>query len=85
MAKVDFSQVEFYTETRVLGHTFGALVSGRQVQIDRDGVWAGNGTLARDGADNEMWAIHNCAADLGEAVYDALDGAISRKMNEIIG
>ncbi len=40
------------------------------VSIDADGVWAGFGTLSR------TLRIEDCAADLGEDVYVALEAEI---------
>ena len=46
-------------------------IDGETVSISADGVWVGRGRW--NGA-----AIEDCAADLGDDVYDALDAAIAR-------
>lgn len=51
--------------------TFTATVEGDRVTISADGVWAGEGKWAAD-----RGVIEDCAADLGDDVYDALDAAL---------
>ena len=49
--------------------TYTADIDGDKVTISRDGVRSGNG----------RWSgtrIEGCTADLGDAVYEALDGAL---------
>lgn len=53
-------------------HTYTATLHGEIVTIERDGIWAGEGVYA-DGQ------IRDCAADLDEAIYKALEQALAAR------
>lgn len=69
----------------VAGVGYSVDLAGERVTIYREGVWAGDGRVdatvedVRNGARPE---IVDCAADLGDEVYDALDEAIQDAMAE---
>lgn len=70
----------------IAGHEYSAELSRAPdadctaVSIYMDHVWAGNGHL-----DNTTLAITDCAADLGDDVYEALDEAIAADFSRGVG
>ena len=65
-------QQAFVVDVVVDGVAYSATVERDVVSIDADGHWAGDG----------VWSgrIDDCAADLPDAAYDALDAAIAAKL-----
>ena len=57
------------------GIEYSATVDGKAVTIYRDGSWLGKGRW-----DAALSMIEDCAADLPESVYVALDAAIVAAM-----
>jgi len=59
------------------GYTYTARVTSESdISISRDGIWAGNGKWTN--------CISDCAADLGEDVYEALEDAITEAMDNYV-
>lgn len=64
---------ETTTITITIGsHDYTATLHGEIVTIERDGIWAGEGVYA-DGQ------IRDCAADIGEEAYEALEQALAAR------
>ena len=62
--------MDFTVTVHVENTQYTATVEGSDVSIDAQGHWAGDG----------VWSgarIDDCAADLPDAAYDALDAAIA--------
>jgi hypothetical protein len=63
-------------EVTVDGVEYTAQIDGEKVIISAGGVWAGNG----------RWNGHqveDCAADLGDAAYEAIDAAIRNALDAV--
>lgn len=63
-------------EVTVDGVEYTAQIDGGKVIISAGGVWAGNG----------RWNGHqveDCAADLGDAAYEAIDAAIRNAIDAV--
>jgi len=71
------------------GHTYTAALSRgpedsrTSVSICRDDAWAGNGFLRYTG--DGIYAIEDCAANLGDEVYEALEEAIGDEFSRGVG
>ena len=74
MSKATINGVEYSAEL-----SRGAGEDRTYVEIYADNVWAGTGWLS------DKIQIEDCAADLGEDVYEALETAIGKDLAQGIG
>lgn len=65
------SNIETNVTVAINGHEYTGSLEDGKVRIAKDGIWSGAAWFING-------RIQDCAADLGEDVYDAIESALCR-------